>query len=602
MISPDERKGKSAAEISALLEARKLEVLNYLFPAGRIQGHEFCVGNLAGDPGVSLKVHLNGKGCVWKDFATEDKGGDLLDLWAAARCSKDLRTAVREAAEWLGISGRKERRQAGREQTKANGKGTPAGSWVYRDANGEPWIKVHRYNLPDGKKKFLQHDLKADKWVTSGGHQLSEPLPLYNLHLITKADDIVIFVEGEKCADALTQLGFIATSAMRGAQCAQLADYAPLAEKTVLLWRDNDEPGKHYLDVAAKAQLSVKALPHIVPIPDDKPESWDAADAIAEGWTREDILNLLAKATPYEPPRLLKTFTLTEFIALDIKPREMVIDPIIPSQGLVMLHAYRGVGKTLLAIAIADAARYGGKVLKWEAPKARRVLYVDGELPAALLQQRLIAQALATGHLAETSANLRILTPDMQESGIPDLATEAGQNAIEEWLDGIELLVLDNLSTLVRSGEENAAESWVVIQEWLLTLRRRGLSVLMLHHQGKTGLQRGTSKREDVLDTVMSLKHPADYQPSEGARFEIHFDKSRGIHGDAVSPIEAKYETIDGRAQWTWKTCADAMTDRVAELLNEGLSQHAIAKTLGIGLATVNRHKKKAEAAGKVEK
>src|SRR5262245_7729889 len=343
MVSQTEAKGKSgAAEIAELLEARTLEVLSYLFPSGRIVGHEFRVGSLNGEPGNSLAIHINGKGPIWADFATTDKGGDLLDLWAAARCGDDLKAAMREASAWLGISGRKERRQATRDQAKANGKRTPAGSWIYHDTNGQPWIAVHRYDLPDGKKQFLQHDLKADQWVRSGGHQLPSPRPLYNLHLITKADDVIILVEGEKCASALTQLGFTATTALGGAQCAHLADYSPVAEKTVLLWRDNDQPGTQYLETAAQHMRAVGALPHIVPIPAGKPESWDAADAIAEGWNREEILDLLAKARLYEPPKRLKAVSSFELITLDIKPRESFLEPILYSQTLAMVHAARG--------------------------------------------------------------------------------------------------------------------------------------------------------------------------------------------------------------------------------------------------------------------
>src|SRR4051794_24845751 len=102
MLSPGEGKYKSAAEIAELLRARVDEVLTKLLPAGKKVGHEYCVGSLHGDAGQSLKIHLNGKGNVWCDFATGDKGGDLLDLWAAVNCGGDLKSAMREAAEWLG--------------------------------------------------------------------------------------------------------------------------------------------------------------------------------------------------------------------------------------------------------------------------------------------------------------------------------------------------------------------------------------------------------------------------------------------------------------------------------------------------------------------
>jgi len=67
-----------AGEVAKALEDRKLDVLRHLLPHGKIRGHKFEVGDLQGNPGESLKVSLNGKGCVWSDFATGQKGADQI--------------------------------------------------------------------------------------------------------------------------------------------------------------------------------------------------------------------------------------------------------------------------------------------------------------------------------------------------------------------------------------------------------------------------------------------------------------------------------------------------------------------------------------------
>ena len=56
--------------------------------------------------------------------------------------------------------------------------------------------------------------------------------------------------------------------------------------------------------------------------------------------------------------------------------------PWLPTKGLAMVHPLTGLGKTPLAIALACANATGKSFLIWQAPKARRVLYVDGEMPA----------------------------------------------------------------------------------------------------------------------------------------------------------------------------------------------------------------------------
>jgi putative DNA primase/helicase len=272
----------------------------------------------------------------------------------------------------------------------------------------------------------------------------------------------------------------------------------------------------------------------------------------------------------------------------------MLLDPLLPEKGLAMLHASRGTGKTHLALGMAYAVASGGPILRWKAAEPRRVLYCDGEMPLVALQERL-ASIVEGSDQEAPGENFQILAADHLEDGIPSLATPAGQALIDTMLSGISLLVIDNVSTLASFGRENDAESWTPVQEWLLKLRRRGMSVLLVHHTGKGGQQRGTSRREDVLDTVIGLKRPTDYTPVEGARFEVHLEKARGVHGDDAKPFEARLEVRDGAAVWTTRDLADADLARVVDGLNEGLSVRDIAEETGLSKSTVQRMKKKAE-------
>ena len=250
-----------------------------------------------------------------------------------------------------------------------------------------------------------------------------------------------------------------------------------------------------------------------------------------------------------------------------------MLDPWLPVQGLVMIHAPRGIGKTFVGIGVAVAVASGGDFLRWKAPKPRAVLYLDGEMPGVVFQERL-AMAI-NGSKAEPTAPFKIITPDLQKNGIPDLSTKEGQAAMRAGgLEGVSLVVVDNLSCLCRTGKENEGESWLPLQEWALRLRSKGYTVVFIHHDGKGGEQRGTSRREDVLDTVVHLKRPGDYRPEEGARFEVHFEKARMIYGDDVKPFEATLLTnSDGTQAWTMKDLDASLAERVAALLNEGIPQ-----------------------------
>lgn len=107
-----------------------------------------------------------------------------------------------------------------------------------------------------------------------------------------------------------------------------------------------------------------------------------------------------------------------------------------------------------------------------------------------------------------------------------------------------------------------------VYQQNTRSIHESGKSVLFIHHSGKGGQQRGSSRREDVLDTVIALRRPADYDPKNGAVFEVHFEKARGICGDAVVPFEARLLVNENQGQiWSTKSLEQTTFDKVIQLL-----------------------------------
>jgi len=291
--------------------------------------------------------------------------------------------------------------------------------------------------------------------------------------------------------------------------------------------------------------------------------------------------------------RRLNVVPLEDFLAMDFPPREHILSPWLSTQAICMVHAKRGVGKTHFALGVAVAVASGGKFLHWEAPKARGVLFIDGEMPAVVMRGRL--ERIIKSAEKKPTAPLKVITPDLQKNTMPNLATPEGQALVEPHLEGISLVIVDNISTLCVGGKENEAESWEMIQAWALRLRSRGISVLFMHHSGKNGLQRGTSKREDVMDTVICLQHGSDYNPEQGACFKVIFEKARGIYGDDTKTVQATLITHhDGSQRWDVQGQKESMTETVASLLKEGIQQKEIAEKLGVNKGTVSKHKKRA--------
>jgi putative DNA primase/helicase len=285
-----------------------------------------------------------------------------------------------------------------------------------------------------------------------------------------------------------------------------------------------------------------------------------------------------------------KAHIFGDFLARKFPPVELLLDPWLPRRGIAMIFGRAGVGKTILAQTTAYTLATGGAFLGWRAPAPSRVLYVDGEMDPAELGQRFAAihAANRTVGIASPAENLAIMThADANgDFGIPDLADPSSdtRDRIEATLGDRDVLFLDNISALCRTGVENDAESWALMNEWLITLRRRGKTTVLVHHAGKSGKQRGTSKREDPLNTILVLE-----DGKEGEELSIRFIKNRGFVRPDPMPVRISWQ--DAKLAILRQ---DADGDRISELqrlLGEGLTQKQVAEKLGISQSYVSEHR-----------
>jgi hypothetical protein len=96
---------------------------------------------------------------------------------------------------------------------KAGGKGSAAfagwtfvAEWIYRNAASAPYLKVRRFLDGESKKQYPQYHWDGSQWAKGAPSGPKIPYRLPQL-LAAAPTAVIFFVEGEKCADALAEVG-----------------------------------------------------------------------------------------------------------------------------------------------------------------------------------------------------------------------------------------------------------------------------------------------------------------------------------------------------------------------------------------------------------
>ncbi len=319
-------------------------VLSHWLPDGKRQGVEWQAINpkRADAHTGSFSVNINtGR---WSDFATGDKGGDLISLVAwLDDCSQTK--AAKSLALFLGIDFRvgtsgttgnnssnslNDKKKSVNSNSKTVGTsaekggnmfpflpfsaqvkppvahiqlGKPSARWVYRNEKSRPIMQVCRFETDKGKEtRPLIYTKDGYRWKA-----LPAPRPLYNLDKITNKPDVLVIVcEGEKAADA-AQLLFpvaVTTTPPNGAQSPHKASWKPVAGHQVRIWPDADKPGEGFAKSVAKlvfeagaVSVDIMDLSSFLILPNKTkrevlPKGWDAADALEDGYTSDHLTGM----------------------------------------------------------------------------------------------------------------------------------------------------------------------------------------------------------------------------------------------------------------------------------------------------------------------
>jgi KaiC/GvpD/RAD55 family RecA-like ATPase len=294
---------------------------------------------------------------------------------------------------------------------------------------------------------------------------------------------------------------------------------------------------------------------------------------------------------------------LAALLAVVLPARENLCGGWLFRGSLVLVWGWRGIGKTFFILALCLALALGTPFMQWKVPKRRRVLLIDGEMPTSDLQAR--CRLLAGDQVVEGFDILPSETLWLHDEPL-NLNVPEHQARMDALLDALDaegrlpdVVVFDNLSSLCAGLDENDNSALDGFLRWAIRLRHRGLAVVLVHHAGKGGDQRGASRREDFLDTSIKLSAPSSDEPVpiEGAKFAVEFVKTRARRPRPDYLVAELRTDQHGHATW-WCTTGRPQPAyfRVLRALLPGpaATQAEVCKRTGLSKGPVSGHVRKA--------
>jgi predicted P-loop ATPase len=292
-------------ELSSRLRPYWETILTDICPGGKRVGSEYVAGTIYGGPGDSFKFNLN-KG-VYKDFASNDSGGDILHIYATVKGIPQSEAAKRLEESYLGNHA-----IPTHTQPLPRPKGEPVA--LPPDTDLPPFISGHnaptftdvcyspkghiltvecRYDNADGTKYYVCHTpyRYANGQIRWERKALPSPRPLFGLNELAKFPNAKIIIpEGGKSRRALRNIlkrenlygKLLPMSWSHGAQSVFKNNYDCLKGKHVIMWPDHDNAGYEAMQALKTILSPIVASLKILTPERDRPDGWDAADALQD--------------------------------------------------------------------------------------------------------------------------------------------------------------------------------------------------------------------------------------------------------------------------------------------------------------------------------
>ena len=331
----------------------------------------------------------------------------------------------------------------------------------------------------------------------------------------------------------------------------------------------------------------------------------------------DKILNLNEREEKLVAPKDFPTISIHKLSGLNIERAKEIVKPMIYEGSSMEVYAPSGIGKTWFMLELCISIASGKKFLdRFEIINPRPVFYIDGEMKIENMQDRINKIIRRHGiNCKIPEGYFELSNPYTHpDKVIPKVNHPETIRSIKEKVKQMQeatgqpiFLVIDNLSCLT-DNKENDGDDYIPILDMYTHLKTQNHSICHVHHANKSGTgSRGSSRRHDALDTIIKLSKPNDYEESDGANFNVSFEKHRNFAGEHAYPFNAKIDPDDQLNLVRWKITE--FKDKIEEdLLAEwcanspNITIDKVAEKVKISSSNAQRLLQKMRSNGKYER
>lgn len=387
----------------------------------------------------------------------------------------------------------------------------------YVSADGEVVFEVWRYHHDTEGKTFIQRRPDGnDGWFAGRGEPILYRLP----EILDNTTDPVFVVEGEKDADRLASLGFLATTAPQGSWP---DDLSALAGRKVYVLADNDVPGEKKAAAAAERLQGVSTVTR-VDLP-GLPDKGDISDWLDAGNTPEDLIALCQSADPLPandnvptPAPVLSIFdwTVDRFVG-EVPSVEYLVDGVIPLGIPGMVSAMGDTGKSYALLELHRRVAFGSSTFAGPVFGGRVVadgvsVMITSEDDANEVHRRIAALDDKGQRFGEKGKRM-IVVPLPSAGGARAFWREDRKHGLVETddfkricdqlskIDDLRLITFDPLASFAHLAlNEDPAAGQFVCTSLSRLATETGATTLVAHHMRKT--QKPIENLGDARDAI----------------------------------------------------------------------------------------------------